>query len=106
MPDPLLVVTTLPDSAAGERIAVELVDKGLAACVNISAPVTSLYRWQGKIERDREVMLAIKTTDERYPAVEKAIRDSHPYDLPEVIALPITAGSSDYLAWIEECTKS
>ena len=106
MPAYLLIVTTLPDSTAGERLAAELVEEGLAACVNISAPVTSVYRWQGKIERGREVMLTIKTTRERFPAVEKAILDGHPYELPEIIALPITAGSSDYLAWIEACTKS
>lgn len=106
MPEPLLVITTLPDEPTGERLAGLLVEKGLAACVNISAPLTSLYRWQGKIERDREVMLTIKTTVERYAAVEDAITESHPYELPEVIALPIVKGSTDYLAWIDTCTKS
>ena len=105
VPGALVVVTTLPDEAAGERLASLLVEKRLAACVNISAPLTSIYRWQGKIEREREVMLTIKTTAKRYRAIEETIKNSHPYELPEVIALPITDGSTDYLAWIETCTK-
>lgn len=106
MSEHLLVITTVPDADAGEALATQLIDAGLAACVNIGAPVTSIYRWDGEIERGREVMLTIKTGSDRYEQVERVIRDGHPYKLPEVIAVPITAGSTDYLAWIDECTKS
>ena len=106
MAERLLVITTLPDGAAGETLAKRLIDGGFAACVNISAPVTSIYRWEGKIESGREVMLTIKTTAARYAAVEQAILADHPYELPEVIAVPITAGTDEYLAWIDACTKS
>ena len=106
MSDRLLVITTLPDSAAGDRLARRLVADGFAACVNIGAPVTSIYKWDGKIESGREVMLTIKTTTARFADVEQAILEDHPYELPEVIAIPITAGSDEYLAWIDACTKS
>ncbi len=105
MSETLLVISTLPDQAAGEKLATALVERRLAACVNISAPVTSIYRWQGKLERGSEVMLTVKTTRGCYPALEQAIIDGHPYELPEVIAVPITDGLNDYLAWIEACTK-
>jgi periplasmic divalent cation tolerance protein len=106
MPDNLLVITTLPDPAAGERLAVLLVERGLAACVNIGPPVKSVYRWQGRLEKGMEVMLTIKTSRERYPQLENAIVDGHPYELPEVIAVPITGGLNEYLRWIQTCTKN
>ena len=106
MSDHLLVITTLPDAESAETVARRLIEPGLAACVNIGAPVTSIYRWQGKIEQGREVMLTIKTTTTRFAEVEQAVRADHPYELPEVIAVPITAGSDDYLAWIDACTRS
>ncbi|MDJ0741195.1 MAG: divalent-cation tolerance protein CutA [Gammaproteobacteria bacterium] len=106
MSDHLLIITTLPDAAAGAATARRLVESGLAACVNIGAPVTSIYQWQGQIEQGQEVMLTIKTASSRLAAVEQAIRADHPYELPEVIAVPITAGSADYLAWIDACTTS
>ena len=106
MTEPLLVITTLPDGESGEHLAGQLVERGLAACVNIGAAVTSVYRWHGRLERGREVMLNIKTTRAAYPALERAIVDGHPYELPEVIAVPITAGLDDYLQWIDACTKS
>lgn len=105
MPEPLLVITTLPDQETAEALAGTLVEAGLAACVNIGAPVTSIYRWQGVLERGREVMLTIKTTRGRYPALQQAIVSGHPYELPEVIAVPITEGLTDYLAWIDACTQ-
>lgn len=105
MPEPVLVITTLPSHEAGERLATSLVEAGLAACVNIGAPVTSIYRWQGALERGSEVMLTIKTTRARYASLEKAIVSGHPYELPEVIAVPITDGLTDYLAWIDACTR-
>ena len=105
MTDNLLVITTLPDPAAGEGLAASLVERGLAACVNIGPPVKSVYRWEDRIERGTEVILTIKTSRERYPQLENAIVDGHPYELPEVIAVPITEGLNDYLAWIQACTK-
>ena len=106
MPETLLVITTLPDRDAAERLAGKLVAAGLAACVNIGAPVTSIYRWEDQLQRDTELMLTIKTSKASYPALERAIAKDHPYELPEVIAIPIAAGLADYLAWIEACTKS
>ncbi len=106
MSDKQLVITTLPDQAAAEQLAKRLVETGLAACVNIGAPMTSIYRWDGDLQHGTEVMLTIKTTNQRYPQLEAAIVDGHPYELPELIAIPITAGLPDYLAWIEKCTSS
>ncbi|MDQ3187971.1 MAG: divalent-cation tolerance protein CutA [Pseudomonadota bacterium] len=106
MPDVLLVVTNCPDEAVADRIALALVEQGLAACVNRLAPVHSVYRWQGNVERAIEVPLLIKTTRERYGDVEHAIRHLHPYDVPEIIALPIAAGYSAYLRWINQETQT
>lgn len=104
MSDALVVLTNCPNEAVAERIALALVEQGLAACVNRMPPVHSTYRWQGKIERADEVPLLIKTTRERYGEVEQAIRHLHPYNVPEIIALTITSGSAAYLRWIEEQT--
>ena len=97
---PLLVLTNLPDRPAAEALAEELVAARLAACVNILAPCRSVYRWQGAIESAAEVPLLIKTSEERFPALAAAIRRRHPYELPEVIALPIVDGLPEYLAWV------
>jgi periplasmic divalent cation tolerance protein len=105
MDEKLLVITTLPDRETAERLAGALVGRGLAACVNIGAPVTSIYRWEGKLEQGSEHLVTIKTTRRCYAALESAIVEQHPYELPEVIAVPITAGLSGYLAWIEQCTN-
>lgn len=96
----LLVLTNLPDRPAAEALARALVEARLAACVNILAPCRSVYRWQGALESADEVPLLIKTSEARYPALEAAIRARHPHELPEVIALPITRGLPDYLAWV------
>ena len=101
---PLLVLANLPDQALAERIADALVEQGLAACVNILPPVKSVYRWQGKVQRDTEVPVLIKTTQARYQELEQAILQAHPYDVPEIIALPITAGLPAYLAWMQDET--
>jgi len=105
MPEPLLVITTLPDIETARRLAGTLVEAGLAACVNIGAPVTSIYEWDNELQQGTEVLLTIKTTRARYPSLEQAIARDHPYELPEIIAVPITAGLPEYLAWIEACTK-
>jgi periplasmic divalent cation tolerance protein len=100
----LLVLTNAPDAELAERIAKELIDQGCAACVNILAPCTSVYRWQGGVERSAEIPLLIKTTQLHYAAVESAIRKLHPYELPEIIAVPVTQGLPAYLAWVESET--
>lgn len=103
MPSPeetLLVLTTVPDADTAQRIAGLLVTQRLAACVNILAPCTSVYRWQEEIEHAAEVPLLIKTTLLRYPALQAALTEAHPYELPEIIALPLRKGLPAYLAWI------
>jgi periplasmic divalent cation tolerance protein len=102
----LLVLTNLPDRAAAERLAGELIEKRLAACVNILAPCRSVYRWKGKVQHDEEHPMLVKTTDERYPALEAAIRAGHPYELPEVIAVRIERGLPAYLDWVAAETKA
>ena len=96
----LLVLTNLPDRAAAERLADLLVGSKLAACVNILAPCRSVYRWKGGVQHDEEHPLLIKTTPERYGALEQALRESHPYELPEIIAVPIERGLPAYLEWV------
>jgi len=101
----LLVLTNLPERAAAERIADALIDQRLAACVNILAPCRSVYRWKGGVQHDEEHPMLIKTTAERYPALEQALRAAHPYELPEIIAVPIERGLPAYLAWVAGETK-
>lgn len=96
----LLVLTTLPDADQADQMAARLVGEGLAACVNRLAPCRSHYQWQGRLECAEEVPLLIKTTAERYPALEQALRAAHPYELPEIIAVPVERGLPDYLAWV------
>ncbi len=96
----LLVWTNLPDRAAAERLAEAVVEKRLAACANILAPCRSVYRWKGAVQRDEEHPVLIKTTGERYAALEAAIRALHPYELPEIIAVPIERGLAAYLDWV------
>jgi len=95
-----LVLTTLPDRAGAEALARELLTARLAACVQIGAALRSLYHWRGGIETAEEVPVAIKTRSELYARVEHAIRSRHPYELPEIVAVPITDGSPAYLDWI------
>ena len=98
--DSLLVFTNLPDRASAEKLAALLVERRLAACVNVLPPCTSVYRWQGEIQRDEEHPLLIKTTQDRYAELELLIRAHHPYELPEIIAVPIVRGQPAYLQWI------
>ena len=102
----LLVFTNLPDRAAAERIADTLVTEGVAACVNVLGECASVYRWQGKVERASEVPLLIKTTRAAYPQMENALRKLHPYELPEIIALPVSAGLPEYLNWVAQETST
>lgn len=102
--DALLVITTLPDEESARRLAAQLVEQRVAACVNILAPCRSVYRWQGRVEEAEEVPLLVKTTAARYAALEEAIRAHHPYELPEIVAVRIDRGLPDYLAWVAEET--
>jgi len=96
----LLVLTNCPDEESANAIALALVEARLAACVNILPRVQSIYRWQGAVESATEIPLFIKSTATNYPALEAAIRDRHPYQLPEIIALPVERGLPAYLDWI------
>lgn len=96
----ILVLTQMPDRPSAQALARALVEERLAACVSIGAPADSLYHWRGQIETAQEVPVAIKTRAGRYAAVEAAILARHPYELPEVVAVPITYGLERYLDWI------
>lgn len=102
----LLVVTNLPDRESAEKLAALLVERRLAACVNILAPCASVYRWRGEIQRDEEHPLLIKTAQDRYAELEASIRANHPYELPEIIAVPIAQGLAAYLQWIDSETRA
>jgi periplasmic divalent cation tolerance protein len=104
--DTWIVLSNLPDRNAALELAQALVERRLAACVNVLAECTSVYRWQGAIERATEVPVLIKTTAQRYPALEQAIRELHPYELPEIVAVPIGGGLSGYLQWVADETRS
>lgn len=105
-PEVVMVITNLPDRATAERIADTLVTDGVAACVNVLAECTSVYRWQGKLERASEVPMLIKTTRANYPKLEDVLRKLHPYEVPEIIALPVSAGWPDYLNWVVQETQT
>jgi len=96
----LLVLTNLPDREAATNLARALIERRAAACVNVLAACTSVYRWQDKIEEANEVPVLVKTTDAAYPALEQAIRELHPYELPEIVAVPLTRGLPAYLDWV------
>jgi periplasmic divalent cation tolerance protein len=102
----LVVLSTFPDGAAARAAAETLVGEQLAACVNILPGVESVYRWQGKVETGAEVLAVIKTTAERYPQMEKRLQELHPYDVPEILALPAAAVAESYLAWVTENTRA
>jgi len=101
----LLVFTNLPDRASAQRLADLLLEQRLAACVNILAPCRSVYRWKDALQHDEEHPMLIKTSAERYPALEQALRQGHPYELPEIIAVPIERGLPAYLDWVAAETK-
>jgi periplasmic divalent cation tolerance protein len=97
----ILVLTNLPDSDAAFNLAEALVSMRLAACVNVLPPATSFYHWEGRLERATEYPLLAKSTADRYAALEGAIRERHPYSLPEIVAWPVERGLAEYLQWIE-----
>ncbi|HUV38951.1 MAG TPA: divalent-cation tolerance protein CutA [Planctomycetota bacterium] len=106
MSDVIQVSTTTGTRDDAQRIADALVEKRLAACVQVVGPVTSTYRWQGNVERTTEWLCLIKTTAALYGEVESAIRELHPYEVPEIIAVPVAAGSRDYLEWLKGSVRS
>ena len=95
-----IVLCTVPDRESAEQIATTLVTERLAACVNIVPGITSIYRWKNRIEKDAELLLIIKTHSAVFDTLQDSIRKLHPYELPEVIAVPITDGLPEYLDWI------
>lgn len=98
------VNTAVDDEECARKIAGLLIRRKLAACVQTEGPVTSVYRWKGKVEKAKEWRLVIKTRASLYGKVEKCIRENHPYEVPEIVALPLVAGTKDYLAWIGNST--
>ncbi|EHO42669.1 CutA1 divalent ion tolerance protein [Caldithrix abyssi DSM 13497] len=98
----IVVFCTTPDTKTAEAIAQKLVENGLAACCNLIPGLTSIYTWKGKVQKDAEVLMMIKTDDRQYQKLEQTIKELHPYEVPEVIALDIKRGSKDYLKWIQE----
>ena len=95
------VLTTTGKKEDAEKIAMTLIERRFAACVQIAGPITSTYRWKGNIERAEEWLCVIKSREDLYRDVEKAIKSVHPYEVPEIIAIPITAGSGEYLDWLQ-----
>jgi periplasmic divalent cation tolerance protein len=106
MSEALVVITTTETFAEAERLAHQLVERELAACIQILPQVTSVYRWQGKVEQANEALLLIKTTSGAYAKLEEAIKELHSYQTPEIMALSATAVSADYLAWIQAAVTS
>lgn len=102
----LVVLCTCPDEASGARIAGAVIGDGLAACVNRVPGVVSTFRWKGEVQEEREVLLVIKTSTERLESLTGRIRELHPYELPEVVAVPVTGGLDEYLAWVGESVSS
>jgi periplasmic divalent cation tolerance protein len=99
-----VVLVTVPTREVGDALAEALVGETLAACVNLVGPIRSIYRWQGEVCRDDEYLLLIKTTADRYDALETRVRALHPYDNPEVVALPLARGADAYVEWVRRVT--
>jgi len=102
----LLVLNTCPDAITAKRIANELVANKLAACVQIIPGIQSFFRWEGKVDSAEEQLLLIKTNTDRYQELEDKIKALHPYELPEIVAVSINTGFTDYLSWINDCIRS
>ena len=104
-PECRIVLCTCPEGDAAERLARTLVDEGLAACVNRLPGVTSTFRWQGRVEEERETLLLVKSTTARLAELQERIKALHPYELPEVIAVPVQDGLPAYLDWVIQSTE-
>ena len=105
MDEIIQVVTTVNEKAYAEQLAGELIERGLAACAQVGGPVESVYRWHGKIERQNEWKCIVKTTRGRFDDVASAICELHPYDVPEILATPVVAGSEEYLNWVRDAVR-
>ena len=105
MADVFIALCTFPDSDSATSIVKELVDAGLVACGNILPPVQSIYRWQGKVESSGEVLAIFKLAGQRYSEFEAKIRSMHPYEVPEIIAFPVSKGLPAYLEWVEQSCR-
>jgi len=101
MPSHIVVMITVPSREVGEQIGSALVERRLAACVNIVPGIASIFHWQGNVENDNELLLIAKTRGDLFNRLATSVKQIHPYDVPEVIAVPIIAGSNEYLAWID-----
>jgi periplasmic divalent cation tolerance protein len=101
----VVVLVTAPSSEIGSHIAEALLEQRLAACVNVVPSVTSIYTWEGEGCSDEEVLLVIKTRREAFDALADVVKHVHPYEVPEIIAVPVVAGSEDYLDWIDEAVE-
>lgn len=101
----VVAYVTVPDKEVAKRIAAELVEAKLAACVNILPGVESVYWWEGKVETDPELLLKVKTRASLVPRLAAAVKATHPYDVPEVIAVPIVGGLPEYLSWLDDSTR-
>jgi periplasmic divalent cation tolerance protein len=106
MTQELIAFVTAPNKDEGARIAESLVSERVAACVNIIGGVESIYRWEGEVTRDSEVLLIIKTTDERYEELERRVIELHSYATPEIVAFRIERGSEAYLRWLRDSTAT
>jgi periplasmic divalent cation tolerance protein len=104
--DCLILLTTLPVSADATAFATALVEERLAACVNIHGDMESVYRWKGSVERDRERQIVVKTSRARLDALRARIAAMHPYELPEILVIPVAGGSPEFLGWVSESTAT
>jgi periplasmic divalent cation tolerance protein len=102
----LTILCTCPDQESADKLAATLVEEHMAACVNIIPGITSVYRWKDRLEKDQELLLVIKTSTRAYKALEKRIQELHPYELPEIIAVPIIEGAPAYLEWLGRMTST
>jgi len=100
----IAVLVTCPNRRVAETVGRTMVEERLAACANIVPGLTSIYRWQGKVCRDREVLVVMKTCRRRFPALARRVRAVHPYPVPEIVGVPVAVGSAEYLAWVAEST--
>jgi periplasmic divalent cation tolerance protein len=106
MTDALVVLVTAPSAEKAAELARTLVEERLAACGNVVPGLRSIYRWEGKVQDDAEALLVLKTTRERFESLRERVLALHPYEVPEVLALPVEAGSAPYLAWLAAATSS
>ncbi|GAA4433904.1 divalent-cation tolerance protein CutA [Bremerella cremea] len=102
MPQVIVVQTTIDSRAAAERLAEAIIHEGRGACVQIAAPIMSVYKWEGKIQKEEEYLVSVKTTDQALSLLVELIRQLHTYDVPEIIALPVIDGGHDYLSWVAD----